>query len=142
MTFVELFYYEVFNDDVSTPRINYRFYSVECEYYFRIVHLNIRNETIMACLKFWRDNRRDMKWRTSVTSVQPVIPYRFEDKFVLNVTHKLACWVSCRNALREDRNGDLKFFLLRFTVPKTAEVILKEFAKQIACFLVWVQSLL
>jgi len=85
----------------------------------------------MAYLKFWRNNRRDMKWRISV---QPIIPYRFEDNFVMNVNHKSACSVSCRNALREDRNGDFKSVPLRFTVSKTAEVILKEFAWQIACF--------
>jgi len=72
-----------------------------------------------------------MKWRTLL---QQVIPYTFEDKCVLNVTYKSACSVSCKNALREDRgDGDLKSAPLRFTVSKTAEVTLKEFAWQIAC---------
>jgi hypothetical protein len=84
----------------------------------------------MTYLKFWRDYRRDMKW---CTLVQPVIPCRFEDKFVLDVTHKSACSVSCRNALREDSNGDFKSVPLRFNISKTAEVILKEFAWQITC---------
>lgn len=94
------------------------------------------NEKIMAYLEFWRDNRRDTKWRTSV---QMVTPYRFEDKFVMNVTSKSTCSVSCRNALREDPNGDFKSVPLRFTVSKTADGIFKEFSWQISCFLVWVQ---
>jgi hypothetical protein len=71
-----------------------------------------------------------MKWRTSV---RPVIRYRLEDTLVLNVTHKSVCSVSCRNALREDRNGDFKSASLRFTVSKTAEVISKEYSWQIGC---------
>jgi len=39
---------------------------------------------------------------------------------VCPVTHKSACSVSCKNALREDRDGDLKSSPLRFTVSKTA----------------------
>jgi hypothetical protein len=39
VTFVELFYYELINDAVSTSRINYRLYGVECEYFFGIEHL-------------------------------------------------------------------------------------------------------
>jgi hypothetical protein len=73
---------------------------------------------IMACLKLWRDKVRDVNW---CTSVQPVIPYRFEDKYVLTVTHKSACLVCCRNALRGDRNGDFKSVPLSFTVSKTAD---------------------
>jgi len=83
----------------------------------------------MAYLKLWRENRRDMKWRDSV---QPVIPYRFEGRYVPNVTHKSSCSINCINALREDRNGDFKSVPLPFALSKTAEAILKEFAWQIA----------
>jgi hypothetical protein len=38
----------------------------------------------MAYLKFWRDYRRDMEWRTSV---KPVIWCILEVEYVLNVAH-------------------------------------------------------
>jgi hypothetical protein len=79
----------------------------------------------MAYLKLWRDNRRDTKWRILL---QQVTPYTFQDKCVLNVTRKSACSVSCKNALREDRDGAFESAPLRFTVSKTAEVTLKEYA--------------